>query len=206
MDAPKVIMVKTGDLKPAPFNPAARTDDRALRTLYASMREKGFLPHHPITIVDGRVIADGHRRWTCAKMLNIPEVPCIVAKESLHEVWAENGSQRPVSGAEVLRALADGLQVVPDGHEARIEKAREIVGDSGLRLLADKGLSTRSLDVAKKVAKYCGKPGDKGFTRQAFDWLVYFKLSEDVKFYMRREIPASVLVEKITAMEELKIA
>lgn len=205
MEEVKIVWKKTHELNAAPFNPGIRTDEKSLKVLYASMREKGFQPHHPIIIVDGNVIADGHRRWTCAKMLNIREVPCIVAKESLHEVWAENGSQRKVNEKEMIVALRDGLQVVPQGLEKRMEKVTEVMGREGVKVLADNNLSPRTVDAARGIAKYCGQTGDNVFIRRVVDWLITYKCQDEIRFLMRSSVPPSVLKEKIERNEKLKM-
>lgn len=202
---PRIIFVKTSDLKPAPFNPSIRTDEKSLKVLYMSMQKKGFLAHHPIIIVGGNTIADGHRRWTCAKMLNIEQVPCIVANESLHEVWAENGSQRKVNEKEMIMALRDGLEVVPDGQKKRIDKVIDMIGKDGLKLLADKNLSPRTVDAAKSVAKYCGRKDDRIFINCVVSWFVSYKCQDEVRHLMRSGIPPSILEEKVTRNEKLKM-
>lgn len=201
----KVRFIKTGDVKPAPFNPCNRTDDnKALRILYASMQKKGFLPHHPVILVKGNVIADGHRRWTVARMLEIAEIPYLMADEDLHEVWAENGSQRQITEKEMMLAMRDGLQVVPDGKAGRIEKVTTVIGADGVKLLADNNLSVASVDAGVRIAKYCGKKGDSDFTRKATLWVIKWKNAFEVNHLMRQSIPASLLEEKVNSGAELK--
>lgn len=201
----KIRYIKSHEIKPAPFNPSIRTDEKSLRVLYDSMRRKGFLPHHPVILVAGNVLADGHRRWTCAKMLNITDIPYIVANESLDEVWAENGSQRAVTEKEMMQALRDGLDVIPDGKQKRIEKVVNSVGKDGLKFLADNNLGPNTIDLSQRVAKYVGRMGDSDFVKQVMYWLAHYKCQDEVKYLIRHGIPASVLEEKVYRNEKIKM-
>jgi ParB/RepB/Spo0J family partition protein len=70
--------LKTNDLVPNPHNPRILFDRGPMGVLCESIKRVGILV--PLTVYfDAKkkryVILDGQRRWTCAKQINLPEVP-----------------------------------------------------------------------------------------------------------------------------------
>lgn len=74
---PKIKMMRLDDLKPYKNNP--RRNDDAVDPVANSIREFGFKV--PIVIDKNNEIVAGHTRYKAAQLLDIQEVPCIVADD-----------------------------------------------------------------------------------------------------------------------------
>ena len=98
--------IQISKIDPAKFNPISRTAASALASLRADIAQVGILS--PIHLVpdDGRfTIADGHRRFACARMLELKSVPAVIheEKQDVVALWARlNRSTRKISGYEWL--------------------------------------------------------------------------------------------------------
>ena len=80
-----VVNVRVSDLVGASFNPACRTAPRALKSLLASIKERGV--ECPIfalrvkTKSGKHLVVDGHRRLACCHLLGIDIIPVIFKEE-----------------------------------------------------------------------------------------------------------------------------
>lgn len=164
--------VKRDSLKAAPWNPPIRTQLQYLAELRDSMATNGFFPFQPIIVAKDGTIVDGHRRWTCADLLGLEDVPVVIVDMDADELWALlNGTGMTLSGAQVLQAKARGLKAVPPKLRKLIGELEEIVGKDGMDELGNMNKSPFVLRQAKRIALYTGNQDNAAFIRQAIFWL-----------------------------------
>ena len=120
MNTLQVEFLKTSKLFPAPFNPSARTDDASIKPIFDMMKVDGFWPYRPLVITKNNFIADGHRRWTCAKALDIQEVPCLRTDEQLDIAWCKlNEATMTIRARDIVEAVSKGMKAMPSNSAAR---------------------------------------------------------------------------------------
>lgn len=99
-----VVMVATSDLRPYENN-AKDHPQSQIEAIAKQIREFGF--DVPIVITPEKLIIKGHGRWMAARLLEMPEVPCVV-KEGKSEAqiiaarMADNRLQKTESDAQKL--------------------------------------------------------------------------------------------------------
>src|SRR5689334_13674675 len=122
------------EIKVAHFNPAKRVERGRLTGLLLSIREHGIL--HPLVLAHDGVLADGHRRLACAKLLKLPCVPVNIHHElplDAPALWVVlNSDTQALTPAQWLAAVDAGLPMTtpgfPEPLKRRIEQLEEIVG------------------------------------------------------------------------------
>jgi len=145
----KVLDVEIGIVHPAPFNPPMRTSSRALRGLLDDIRKHGITAPIPaIERADGHyVIADGHRRYSCAVILGMKHVPIRVSDSgisALAEEWARlNKETLKMSALSWMEAYVSSGETmadyVPTAILGSIRECKIIFGGlDGLRYLIDR--------------------------------------------------------------------
>lgn len=201
----KVTYHRTDSLKAAPFNPCIRVERKRLSDLLQSMRKHGFLAHHPILITSDKTIADGHRRWTCAQLLGIDEVPCIVIRTDLEAEWALNQTGRTPTSREMIIAVGQGLTEVIGRQAADIAAVRKWLGEKGLHFLAEHETSSRVLRFALQIARYCAHDEDADFVALTTYWLVNHKMQRFGRIAIEQGIPPDKLEERILADRPLSL-
>ena len=77
----EIKMLKLKDLKPYEKNP--RFNDEAVEYVANSIKEFGFKV--PIVVDKNNVIVAGHTRYKASDLLDIKEVPCIIADDLTEE-------------------------------------------------------------------------------------------------------------------------
>lgn len=194
-------------VKVAHFNPSKRIDRSKLTGLLLSVREHGIL--EPLVLAHDLVLADGHRRLACAKLLKLECVPVAIYKESKLDapsLWVVlNSDTMALTPTQWLAAISSGLPLdtpgFPESLKKRVEKLIELVGLGGIDLLVEQGRSPYIIDAADRVAKFCDRRDDDEFYKQCVDWLIYVGNSFNVRVAIEEDIPPDVLVE---AIEEAK--
>ncbi len=165
-------MVATDSLSGASFNPDIRTQLRELRDLRESMEKEGFWPFSPIIVDLNGTIIDGHRRWTCAKQLNISLVPVIIVDKDPDELWAKiNGTRLDLTGMQAMNAMAHGLKTVPAKYVNQIDDLKRAVGEEGIIELGLKKISPSIINQAKRIARYCDQKHNDIFIGIVVNWL-----------------------------------
>src|SRR4030043_1909441 len=71
----EIVMVKTEELKPNPYNPNQMTEEQ-FAYLVDDIRQNGFVGQ-PIIINNQNEIIDGEHRWLAGKALNFETVPTV---------------------------------------------------------------------------------------------------------------------------------
>jgi hypothetical protein len=165
--------VRTDSLHPAPWNPAIRTQTKYTLGLRESIQTNGFWEFRPILTDRNGMIIDGHRRWTAAKALGIFEIPAIVVDADADKLWSEvNGQTMAISGAQVVQAVAGGLQTIPDKFDKNMTRLVEIMGNEGVQLLAANNMGPNVVAFAERVGRYCKMTEDREFLQKTIRWLV----------------------------------
>lgn len=173
--------VKRDSLTQAPWNPEIRTQLDTLRDLRGSMERDGFWEWAPILVDQGGTIIDGHRRWTCAKLLGIDDVPVTVVDDDADRVWATfNGTHMNLSGAQAMQAVASGLHTRPPKYADKLAKLESIVGPDGIRELGQRGISPFVVDKALFIARNTGLSDDQAFVKKTIFWLCDHRLMSTV--------------------------
>jgi hypothetical protein len=206
---PKYTEMPPGEIKVARFNPARRIDRNSLTGLLLSIRQHGIL--EPLAIASDLTLADGHRRLAAAKLLDLPNVPVAIYKEtalSAPSLWVVlNSETMNLTPAQWLAAVDAGLPLdtpgFPDPLKRRIEQLVTLIGKEGMSRLVEQGRSPLIIDSAIRIANYCGRRADDGFFKSAVLWLVEVGNAFSVKAAIGEGIPADLLEEAVSQGHEL---
>ena len=106
-------------LRENPIQPEMRTAPSKLKQLRLSIQANGLL--QPVTVSRASagyyIILDGHRRVSCCKMLNIPEIPCIIYNGEMENIKdidlfvRMNAEKLTLSSTFFLNAYLHGAEV-----------------------------------------------------------------------------------------------
>lgn len=187
----------------AHFNPMRRTQRNGLGGLMISIQQHGIL--EPLALTKERVLADGHRRLECAKLLSLKKVPVAIHHESNLDapaLWvALNAESLALTPSQWLDAVAHGLPLetegFPDTLKRRIVRLQELIGKDAVMELVEMGRSPNILDNAERIARYCHRRDDLDFIKCAVLWMTETGNSFAVKAAMEEEIPEDILAEAI---------
>lgn len=194
-------MVQTSKIKPAKYNPRARTEK--LNGLIKSIKEHGIII--PLIIDDDNNLVDGHRRLESAKKLKMETVPTIKIKSGLsadlaYEVVNTN-AKRLSTGDYIYIHLNGGN--VPRRILTQINILQEIVGDDGLKKLGSMYASYRIADIAYRVVKYCHNK-QENFLKRTIFWLAENKMGFSVRRAMENKVKHDIIERAIAANRPLK--
>lgn len=187
----------------ADFNPARRSNRSALSGLLISIQKHGIL--EPLVLTADMVLSDGHRRYACAKILDLPEVPVAIHHESSLDapaLWVVlNAETMNLTPSQWLDAVVHGLPLetagFPESMKKRILRLKQLLGTEALSELVDQGRSPTILDTAERIAKYCGHRGNEDFLREVLLWLTLVGNSFSARNAIDEEIPTDILEEAI---------
>lgn len=192
-------------ITPAAFNPAVRTEPKNIQDLVDSMRKDGFWPYMPLLLGRGDILADGHRRWTAAKVLKMEIVPCRRIDKSSAEIWAElNGTVRIITSREVASAVAAGMDAPMPKYQRQFDQLKAIAGDEGVRMVALNNFSVSIIKEVMAAARYVGKADDKSFCSQVLRWMISNRTQRAVMEARRDKISPSLLLRKIEQNKPLR--
>ena len=193
-------------LKFLEYNPAVRITDKATKELFLSMKKDGFWSYRPILITKDYVIADGHRRTTCALKLGIPLIPAFVVDKNASEIWMNiTKGDRAIKSKDVFEVLSNGMppKYIPDTNVGRA--ARRVINNYGQKMVdyaAKHGVSSSVFPQAKNVAIYLGHEGDTEYVEKIIYWLIDFNYIH----YIRAVIDMRMSPEKISLAVENGVA
>jgi hypothetical protein len=187
----------------ADFNPARRINRSQLSGLMISIQQHGIL--EPLALTWNKVLADGHRRLACAKLLGMKIVPVSIHDELVMDapaLWVVlNAESMSLTPSQWLDAVSHGLPLstpgFPESMRKRIAKISDLLGESAITDLVEAGRSPNIIDTAERVVKYCGRKEDREFLRQTLLWLILVGNSFSVRAALSEEIPDDLLVEAI---------
>jgi ParB-like chromosome segregation protein Spo0J len=200
---PEFTHLAPDDITVASFNPQRRTQRNGLGGLMISIQQHGIL--EPLALTKTRVLADGHRRLACAKLVKLKTVPVAIHHESeldAPSLWvALNAESLALTPSQWLDAVAHGLPLetagFPESLKRRIIRLQELVGKDGVMELVEMGRSPNILDSAERIAKYCDRRDDLEFLKLAVLWMTETGNSFAVRAAMDEEIPQDLLLEAI---------
>lgn len=198
-----VTSLKTSEIKTAKYNPKTRVDQ--ITQLVKSIKEYGIIM--PLVIDPDNNLIDGHRRLASAKKLRIDKVPVVqiggtLSKDKAYEII--NTTSKKISGHDFIYIHINGGSV-PKRAVVKINLLQEVVGDDGLKKLADKGATYNVLNYSLMVQKYCGKKNNDTFLKRTIFWLVDNKMIYSVRRAMESKVKKEVIERAIAVGRPLKI-
>src|SRR5215471_7476216 len=131
---PEFTTLKISQITVAEFNPARRANRNALTGLLLSIQKYGIL--EPLVLNRDLILADGHRRLACAKLLDMEEVPVAIHREfdlDAPALWVVlNAETMSLTPAQWLDAVVHGLPIdtkgFPESMKRRILRLRNLLG------------------------------------------------------------------------------
>jgi hypothetical protein len=198
-----IIWVPTNSLKPSDFNPPSRSYLSRCKELVASMKEHGFDEFRPILVGNDGRIGDGHRRWTVAQHLGIPLVPIMLVDKSSAELFERNRGNRSISSSQWMYASQYGIKNIPPNTARQIETLYELVGDTGIVMLANRGASPSIITYAQRIAKYINATTPIMIARIIY-WLVEQRQQDNTRRFMGDFGDPAVLIDAIVNKKKLQ--
>jgi ParB family chromosome partitioning protein len=139
---PGIVEIPLGEIRPSPFQPRKRFDDKKLEELAASIRARGILsPVIVRQIPGGYELVAGERRLRAAERAGLERIPAVVREisnaEMLEVALIENVQREdlnPIEEAEVYRRLIEEFGLIQEEMAARVGKDRASIANT-LRLL-----------------------------------------------------------------------
>jgi len=139
---PGIVEIPLAEIRPSPFQPRKRFDDKKLDELAASIRAQGILsPVIVRQIPGGYELVAGERRLRAAERAGLERIPAVVREmsnaEMLEVALIENVQREdlnPIEEAEVYRRLIEEFGLTQEEMAARVGKDRASVANA-LRLL-----------------------------------------------------------------------
>lgn len=139
---PGIVEIPLAEIRPSPFQPRKRFDDKKLDELAASIRAQGILsPVIVRQIPGGYELVAGERRLRATERAGLERIPAVVREMSnagMLEVALIENVQRedlnPVEEAEVYRRLIEEFGLTQEEMAARVGKDRASIANT-LRLL-----------------------------------------------------------------------
>jgi len=152
----EVQKVKIEEIKPSPYQPRLKTDEKRILELMNSIREKGIL--QPLIVrkkETGFELVAGHRRYEAAKRLNLKEVPVITKeltdKEVLEISLIENlhrENLNPIEEAKAFKRLIEEFNYTLEDIAHFLSKDKSTISNT-LRLLKLPSIIQKSLEENK---------------------------------------------------------
>ncbi|MGH7425090.1 MAG: ParB/RepB/Spo0J family partition protein [Candidatus Methylomirabilales bacterium] len=139
---PGIVEIPLAEIRPSPFQPRKRFDDKKLDELAASIRAQGILsPVIVRQIPGGYELVAGERRLRAAERAGLERIPAVVREMSnagMLEVALIENVQRedlnPIEEAEVYRRLIEEFGLTQEEMAARVGRDRASIANT-LRLL-----------------------------------------------------------------------
>src|SRR3954468_18362983 len=114
---PNFTIIPVEEVMVADFNPARRVNRTSLSGLMISIQQHGIL--EPLALTWNKVLADGHRRLACAKLLSMQTVPVAVHTELILDapaLWVVlNAESMSLTPAQWMDAVSHGLPLSTPG-------------------------------------------------------------------------------------------
>ena len=187
-----VEFVDIGLLNTSELNPETRTRYVHLTDLLDSMKQRGFLANHPISVTKDYVIGDGHRRVACAKRLNIETVPVIVCDNTVEELMSQNAGAKPWRLGDWPDSV-EHPKSVRDFEESLLFMA----GSNAVNIVRGYKKSPRIGYTLKRLLSYVGIIDDVAFGEKALIWLCAFGMQNHVTGAMKDLTDPSIILDAI---------
>lgn len=142
----------TDQIEANPFQPREEFEEKALKDLANSIKEKGVI--QPITLrkikAEKYQIVAGERRWRAAKLIDLKKIPAVIRdfndQEMLEIALIENIQREdlnPIEEAKAYQEMLDHFSITQEELAARVGKSRSNISNM-----------MRLLKLAPKVKKY----------------------------------------------------
>lgn len=196
VSTPKVTMMALGEIRFASFNPPTRIEADALKELKASIEEIGLL--YPLLVSRDGSLIDGHRRYTCLKELGYVEAPVIVVSLGLQEGWNNANITKAIDNRDWIYVGGEGFspENMPRKKRKQWERLNELIGDEGIKLMANRRMSFGVLAWGRAVARYVDDPTD-GFLSRCLMWLIRHKMQYQARKAMEEGCDPAIIVAAI---------
>lgn len=141
-EEPGILEVPLTEIRPSPFQPRKRFDDKKLDELAASIRAQGVLsPVIVRQVLGGYELVAGERRLRGAERAGLERIPAVVREmsnaEMLEVALIENVQREdlnPIEEADVYRRLIEEFGLTQEAMATRVGKDRASIANA-LRLL-----------------------------------------------------------------------
>jgi len=169
-----ISMIDGNEIIPDPEQPRKKFDDKSLKELAESIKQKGLL--QPIIVrKDGNLykIISGERRFRACKLIAMEKIPCIVKtikeRKEIREIQIiENLQREDISQIERSKALQEYLSLT-----LRVDKNNVLKTVSNYRFNKCSGEEKNIIEGALKVI------GKSPMTLER--WLILLTLPEDIQ-------------------------
>lgn len=168
----KIHQIEVSRIKEAGFNPVSRTTPKSLKNLKNSISRVGIL--QPLLITLDFDLVDGHRRLACAKMLEMPTVPCIFTSGSQQDIYKEvNSTAKTLTRANDLFIYLSGGSM-SGRSKADIEYLEGQIGRSGLEMMAEREISPMNVNhvASSYLTRLLSITRDDPFMPKAILWML----------------------------------
>ncbi len=141
-DSSGIMQVPIEDIFPGKMQPRKDFDEKSLKDLASSIKEKGILqPPIVQSKNDGYELIAGERRWRAAQIAGLSKIPVIIkdlsGSEALEVALIENIQRKdlnPIEEASVYKRLIDDFNLTQETLSKRVGKDRSSLANY-LRLL-----------------------------------------------------------------------
>lgn len=195
-------LLRVEHVKMAAHNPGKRVEKRRLKDLLRSMSEVGLL--YEILVDEDYQVIDGHRRLACARELGWETIPAKVIKGNRDVLYASvNVTATKMSGNENLAVWLVQPQAVSPRMQKLFVQMKEVLGESLIRELCERGLSARVYQTALRLSRYCGQQTPV-FVQKAVRWLMDVAVIGQVMKAMEAGTSPAQLAGAIRRMKPLR--
>ena len=141
-DSSGIIQVPIEDISPGKMQPRKDFDEKSLKDLASSIKEKGILQPPIVQSKNGKYeLIAGERRWRAAQIAGLNKIPVIIKdlsdSEALEIALIENIQRKdlnPIEEASVYKRLIDDFNLTQETLSKRVGKDRSSLANY-LRLL-----------------------------------------------------------------------
>jgi len=147
----KILIVPIDTIKPAPYNPKARTKEgKKLADLTETVKRCGVV--YPVLITDERELVDGHRRLEAAKRAGLKDIECIISPLPRDETFAlVNTHVERMTNKNWMEVCRWGGGGAPKSVQVAYKELHGLIGTYGVDLLIQKNIGLNILRLAKEV-------------------------------------------------------
>ncbi len=177
----QIEMMDITQIKLVEYNPESRITILNLLSLKDKIQKHGIIS--PLLVDKDNYLADGNRRYFCAKALGFNTVPVIkhntLTKE---EIYSMNADHKQHQGKEWYEAVVRGLDLfhVPLTQRRYIEKLRDVLRYRDWIRLGFEGTAPSIYSQAVRLGKYTERT-DKEYIGKHVLWIKDHRMSNDIR-------------------------
>lgn len=175
-----IVIMAVRAIKPLPYNPPTRSDERQIDSLVRYMRDRIESELPPLAPADRLVVGcdgllgDGHRRLAALKRLGVGAVEVeIDSSRTAAEIWRDRNSAMPLNSRQVSQAANLGLdqQYWPRQARQTARQLTDIAGDEAVPFILASGVSLGVLRELRLALNFCGNH-DQPFAMAVLRWMI----------------------------------